>query len=134
MNIEWAREADAPWLCLQDCHISPEALRRSITCRGVLIARENGENIGWLRYNLFWDHTPFLNLLYLLEEMRGRGYGTRLVRRWEMEMKALGHSYVLTSTASDETAQHFYRKLGYQDVGGFFYRDDPYELLLAKEL
>lgn len=134
MDIEWAREADAPWLCLHDRHISPETLRQRIASRGVLIARENGENIGWLRYNLFWDHTPFLNLLYLLEETRGKGYGTRLVMRWEAEMRALGHGYVLTSTASDETSQHFYRKLGYRDVGGFFYRNDPYELLLAKEL
>ncbi len=134
MNIDWACEEDASWLCLHDCHISPEVLRQRIACRGVLIARENGENIGWLRYNLFWDHTPFMNLLYVLEEARGRECGTRLVMRWEAEMKALGYGYVLISTASDETAQHFYRKLGYHDIGGFFYRDDPYELLLAKEL
>lgn len=134
MEIEWAREEDAPWLCAQDKHIAPEILRRRIAERGVLIAWENGENVGWLRYQLFWDHTPFLNLLYLLEPARGKGYGSALVRRWEEEMKALGASYVLTSTASDETSQHFYRKLGYRDIGGFFYRDDPYELLLAKEI
>lgn len=36
---------------------------------------------------------------------------------WENEMKLLGYIAVMTSTNSDEQAQHFYRKLGYKDCG-----------------
>jgi len=32
-------------------------------------------------------------------------------------MKLLGYVAVMTSTNSDEQAQHFYRKLGYKDCG-----------------
>lgn len=34
-------------------------------------------------------------------------------------MKLQGYGMLLTSTQVDEEAQHFYRKLGYKDCGGF---------------
>ena len=36
---------------------------------------------------------------------------------WEADMQAKGYQMVLLSTQVDETAQHFYRKLGYTDCG-----------------
>jgi hypothetical protein len=50
-------------------------------------------------------------------------------------MLSLGYHEVLTSTQVNETAQHFYRKLGYIDVGGFLLPSEPNEeLLLHKTL
>lgn len=49
-------------------------------------------------------------------------------------MKKLGYEIVITSTASDEYAQHFYNKLGYSVIGGFTIEGDPYELILSKKL
>ena len=73
--------------------------------------------MGWLRYNLFWDNTPFMNMLFLLDNYRGKGYGKQLVNTWKCNMKAIGYDIVRTSTLSNEQAQHFYRKLGYKDAG-----------------
>ncbi len=36
---------------------------------------------------------------------------------WEAQLIQAGHGMVLVSTQSDESAQHFYRKLGYRDCG-----------------
>ena len=48
----------------------------------------NGESfIGWLRFNLFWDNIPFMNMLYFLEDYREKGYGSQLASFWEQEMK-----------------------------------------------
>ena len=91
-------------------------------------------SVGWLRYNLFWDNTPFMNMLYILEEFRGEGFGKEFVAFWEVLMKKLGYEIVITSTASDEYAQHFYNKLGYSVIGGFTIVGDPYELILSKKL
>ena len=88
--------------------------------------------VGWLRYNLFWDNTPFMNMLYFLEDYRGRGYGSKLVSFWEDEMKNKGYKLVLTSTQSNEDAQFFYRKIGYIDNGSFQLPDEPVELILYK--
>ena len=49
-------------------------------------------------------------------------------------MRAEGYSLVMTSTLSNETAQHFYRKLGYTDAGGLLLEGEPLELVLVKKL
>ena len=47
---------------------------------------------------------------------------------------AAGHELVLTSTMSNETSQHLYRRLGYVDCGALFLPDEPAELILRKAL
>ena len=94
----------------------------------------DGEYEGWLRFNLFWDNIPFMNLLYLSEDQRGKGYGTKMVEFWEREMAEQGFGFVLTSTQSDEEAQFFYRKLGYTDRGALVLPDEPLEIIFYKNV
>lgn len=90
--------------------------------------------IGWLRFNLFWDNIPFMNMLYFLEDYREKGYGSRLVRFWEKEMLKSSYKMVLVSTRSDEQAQFFYRKIGYTDCGSLLLPDEPSEIIFLKYL
>ena len=49
-------------------------LKESIAAgRIVIMLSPRSSLIGWLRFNLFWDSIPFINLLYLLDEYRGQG-------------------------------------------------------------
>lgn len=134
MLIRPAVPSDIEKLSKQDRHISKQELENIIRLGRVYIAEENGHFVGWMRYNLFWDNTPFMNMIYLLEENRGKGFGRQLVEYWEYQMKRLNYKVVMTSTASDEYAQHFYHKLGYSTIGGFLLGDDPYEVIMAKLL
>jgi len=46
-----------------------------------------------------------------------------------------GNDLVLTSTLSNEQAQHFYRKLGYKDCGCLLLESEPsLEIILCKKL
>ena len=134
MTIQTATKTDLPVLTSHDRHISESELENLIHLGRVAILDVNGEFAGWLRWNLFWDNTPFLNMLYLLEPHRGKGYGQELMAHWEAQMRHLGFDRVMTSTASDEYAQHFYQKLGYSAMGGFTPFEDSYELIFGKKL
>ena len=134
MTIRPALSADLPLLAEYDRHIAREELHNLIALGRVAIAEEGETFLGWLRWNLFWDNTPFLNMLYLSEPHRGKGCGKALMQWWEAEMRKLGFSTVMTSTASDEYAQHFYRKLGYTAIGGFGLPGESYELVFSKKL
>ena len=90
--------------------------------------------VGILRYNLFWDNTPFCTLLYIAEKFQRSGYGKRLMDFWESEMKALGYDWLLVSTQSDENAQHLYRAIGYADCGSLIAPDQPMEIFFGKWL
>ena len=53
-------------------------------------------------------------------------------------MRAAGHGMAMTSTQADETAQNFYRRLGWRDAGGFVVDvpgyEQPFELILTKDI
>ncbi len=132
--IRYADERDLDTLIRYDRHIAPEELRRSIRVKRVLVMLEDDGLIGWLRFDLFWDTIPFMNMLYLLEGHRGKGYGRQLVGYWEREMAGAGHKLVMTSTRADERGQFFYRKNGYVDCGSLLLPHEPLELILQKGL
>ena len=134
MSIRIAQLTDLHFLKQYDKHISENELVNAINQEHILIAEIDGKNIGWLRYNYFWDNTPFMNMLFVLSEYRSKKYGTNLVVYWEEQMKRLGFNTIMTSTQANEYAQHFYYKLGYNAIGGFSIGNEPYELLLSKEI
>jgi GNAT superfamily N-acetyltransferase len=109
-------------------------MEEKVSCREVLIARMDGDPVGGLRFNYFWDAIPFMNMLFVLAPHRGQGIGTRLVSFWEAEMLGRGYDQVLTSTQADETAQHFYRQLGYVDVGRLLLPSAASEELLLHKM
>lgn len=134
MKIRIANAEDLAILLQYDRHVSRETLKKKLADGRILIAQEKGTLVGWLRYGLFWDEIPFMNLLYVLEEHQNQGFGTALVRAWERQMLDAGYDKVMTSTLEQETAQHFYRKLGYRDLGKFMPFADEYEIVMGKML
>ena len=106
-----------------------------IARKRIILLFIDGKYEGWLRFNLFWDNIPFMNLLFIIsEDQRGKGYGRKLVAFWEHEMAEQGYKFVMTSTQSDEEAQFFYRKLGYTDRGSLILPDEPLEIIFYKKL
>jgi ribosomal protein S18 acetylase RimI-like enzyme len=134
MTIKYAETTDLLWLKEHEQHLSDQILETKIKSKEIYIVQENEKIIGWLRYNLFWDNIPFMNKIYFLEEFRHKGFGRKLVHHWENKMKEKGYKNVLTSTQSNEGAQHFYRKMGYTEIGGFKYINDPYEVIFYKQI
>lgn len=132
--IRYADENDFEIVRIYDRHIREEELQNVIRARRVLVMFQEDSFVGWLRFSLFWDEIPFMNMLYFLEQYRGRGYGGQLVKYWEKEMKSSGYEMVMTSTLSNEPAQFFYRKKGYMDCGSLLLSGVPLEIILKKSL
>lgn len=132
--IRYARIEDLELLSKYDVHISKGELENIIKMDRVLMIFEDDKFVGWLRFNLFWDNTPFMNMLYMLDDFRGKSYGRKLTNFWEAEMKSKGYNIVLTSTQSDEQGQFFYRKNGYKDCGALLLPGEPLEIILYKNI
>ena len=134
MEIRYAEPGDLELISEYDEDVSKEVLSNAIAMKRIILLFVDGEFEGWLRFNLFWDNILFMNLLYLSEEQRRKGYGKKMVEFWEHEMADQGNSFVLTSTQSNEEGQFFYRKLGYTDRGALVLPDEPLEIILYKKL
>ena len=116
-EIRYVQYSDiTSWFCL-DKHLSEKEFEKKVRDKQGYVLLVDEQCVGILRYNLFWDSIPFCTMLFLDEEYRKQGYGTRLLSYWENDMRSNGHDMVLVSTQVNETAQHFYREAGYRDCG-----------------
>ena len=134
VNVRIANERDFETIAKHDKHISETTLKKKIANNQILIAEMNGEFVGWLRWGLFWDEIPFMNMLYVLEKYQNKRIGTTIVRKWEQMMLAEGFDKVMTSTLEQESAKYFYCKLGYRNLGKFTPFADEYEIVMGKNL
>ncbi len=136
MKIRYVEKEDKEFWFSLDKHLAEAEFEKKVRDKMGYVLIEDGQPIGLLRYNLFWDNTPFCTMLYIDWEHHKRGYGKELLAYWEADMKKAGYGMVMTSTQVDEEAQHFYRKLGYQDAGGFVVNvpgyEQPMEMLMVK--
>ncbi|MCK6075059.1 GNAT family N-acetyltransferase [Paenibacillus silvae] len=134
MNIEYALQTDYTYIIEKDRHIHQGLVESKIKEKEIYILWEGEARIGWMRYGYFWDNMPFMNMIWMEDPYRGRGLGRHVVQHWENEMKQKGFDIVMTSTQSDEQAQHFYRKMGYVDAGALLLDNQPLEVILIKRI
>ena len=138
IEIKFVTEEDRSFWFSLDSHLSEDEFEKKVRDKRGYVVLMDGKPMGLMRYNLFWDNTPFCTLLYIDEAARGKGLGRALMERWEHDMRGLGFGMLMTSTQVDESAQHFYRKLGYRDCGGFTVDiegyEQPMELIMNKDI
>jgi len=131
-RIRYATQEDKSFWFTLDRHMNAESFDLKVRDKQGYIISDADKPIGILRYSLFWDNTPFVNLIELHESYYKKGFGTQAMKQWENEMQNLGYKLVMTSTQSNELAQHFYRKLGYKDSGCLLLDKEPTEILFVK--
>ena len=134
MEIRYAESRDRLGWYQLDRHLPEAVFEEKTRNRQAYVMVEDGRIIGVL----FWDNTPFCTMLLIAADHRGKGLGRRLMEHWEGEMRSQGYGMLMTSTQVDEEAQHFYRKLGYKDSGGFVIDipgyAQPMEMIMIKPL
>ena len=138
VNIRYVQTEDKEFWYRLDKHLPETEFVNKVRDKRGYILLLDGVPIGLLRYNLFWDNTPFCTMLFIDRDCQGKGYGKKLMEFWENDMKLQGYGMLLTSTQVDEDSQHFYRKLGYKDCGGFVIDipeyAQPMEMFLVKSI
>ncbi len=119
MEIRLADSKDKQKVVKYDCHIHHNKVGECIWNQLVYVLCDEEKIVGVLRYSLFWQSIPFLDLLYIDEAYRDKGYGRQMMAHWESAMQRMKYKYVMLSTQEDETAKYFYEKLGYRRIGAF---------------
>ena len=134
IEIKYVEDSDKEFWYSLDKHLPEAEFNKKVRDKQGYVLFDDGNPVGLLRYNLFWDNTPFCTMLFVDWSKQKKGYGRELIQFWEEDMKKQGYGMMMTSTQVDEEAQHFYRKLGYKDCGGFTVDipgfEQPMEMLL----
>ena len=135
MEIRLAAAQDKEKILQYDCHIHHNKVGECIHNGLVEVLCDGDKIVGVLRYNLFWQSIPFLDLLYIDVACQGQGWGSKMMENWEEAMKRMGYPSVMLSTQEDETAKYFYEKRGYRRIGAFLPPEqEADEIMYLKEL
>lgn len=138
LEIKYVEEINKEFWYSLDKHLPESEFAKKVRDKQGYVLFDDGIAVGLLRYNLFWDNTPFCTMLFVDWSQQKKGYGRTMMQFWEEDMKKQGYGMVMTSTQVDEEAQHFYRKLGYKDCGGFTVDipgfEQPMEMFMSKGL
>ncbi|WP_379071821.1 GNAT family N-acetyltransferase [Mesorhizobium sp. UC22_110] len=125
------------WLLAHDRHVPERWITRCLSLGEYIIAEQEGEPIGFLRFSWFWGTIPFMDLIMVLPDHRRSGIGTAVFRHWEATMRAAGATLLMTSSQSDEAEpQAWHRRNGFRDAGSvaFGHLQSIPELFLVKDL
>jgi len=135
-SITYATMRDKKYVC--SGWFKESEFEKKVRDKRCYILRIGEKKIGVMVYNLIFDQIPFLTLMHLEEEFQRKGLGTRAMSHWEDEMRSLGHKMIMVSTQVNEEGQHFYRRLGYKDMGAIVMDIAPYtqplEMFMGKAL
>ena len=75
----------------------------------------SGEIVGGVIGATYWNWL-YINLMWVQEDLRGKGYGQQLLAQAEDEAKKRGAKHAYLDTFSFQ-APHFYQKFGYEEFG-----------------
>lgn len=111
-----------------------EQIRGQIRCGRLRIIESASTPVGFIKFVVLWETLPFIEVLVIREDYRGQGLGREAVRRWEKEMATLSFNRTLISTQADETAQEFWRRIGYSECGSLSLPGKPIELFMFRDI
>ena len=118
IEVRTANDDDFAWCVHMDAHTPPQAIRRKIRDGEILIAEENGERAGFLRFEYLWSHMPFIAQILVEENRRGRGIGRRMLKAFETRARDAKAPFILSSSMPTEPrAQAWHRKMGFKECG-----------------
>lgn len=127
VEIRYVENKDKEFVMSIDKHVNDKSFENRVYTKSGYVIWEDGCPIGVMVHCILWDNLPFLNFIYVKEEYRGKGYASQAMKQWEDDMRKQGYKMVLISTQVDESAQSFYRKIGYIDCGGLLFNETPFE-------
>ena len=127
MEIKVMTDRDREFVMSIDKHVDDTGYANRVYTKSGYVIWEKDQRIGIIVHCILWDNLPFMNLIYIKEEHRKKGFGKQAILHWEEEMRQQGYKMTLLSTQVNEESQHLYRKLGYVDCGGLVFHDTPFD-------
>jgi N-acetylglutamate synthase-like GNAT family acetyltransferase len=102
----------------QDQYIPVDIVKRKIEWQEVIIAEINGDPVGYLRIEYLWSAMPYIALVRVLAEHRGKGVGKTMLRYTEDHLREKGHEELYSSSQVNEAeAQRWHRGEGFEECG-----------------
>lgn len=96
----------------------PGTVEGKIDDREYILAELGGQAIGFLRLEKLWGTIPYVGMIWLAAEHRGRGAGRAILAFLEQDLRANGYKMLLSSSQVNEAEpQAWHRAVGFHECG-----------------
>lgn len=116
--VRLARDTDLPELQRLDRWPKERVWLHKIAGNEVLVLEHDARVIGLVRYELLWTTVPFMSLIEIEAEYRGRGYSRLMLKFLKEYLKAQGYVALFSSSQTDEPEpQRWHLHMGFRSNG-----------------
>lgn len=117
LNVRYATPRDLDFVS-QDGYVPVHTVARKIEVGEVLVAERDSALAGYLRIEYLWSKLPYIALIRVLPDSRRHGVGRAMLAFLEQQLRAAGHTLLLSSSQSDEPEpQAWHRHMGFVECG-----------------
>lgn len=117
-SVRLAKPDDTPKLTRLDKWPSELSWQRKIAAEEVLVLESPPQIVGLIRFTRLWTTVPFIGLIYIEPEYRGKGYSKLLLNTLISHLKVSGAVALLSSSQTDEPeAQAWHVHMGFHSNG-----------------
>ena len=86
IEIRYVKLEDKDFWYSLDKHLPKDEFEKKVRDKRGYVLLEEGKPVALLRYNLFWDNTPFCTMLFVDWNFQKKGYGKKLMEYWEKDV------------------------------------------------
>ena len=116
--VRFAGPEDLEWCVVEDSHVTETIVRHKIVNDEIIVVELDGQLIGYIRLEFLWSTTPYIGLIFVIDEYRNAGIGRKMIDYLEEHLRSMGHDELMSSSQADEPEpQAWHRAVGFEECG-----------------
>jgi L-amino acid N-acyltransferase YncA len=120
-------------------YIDPNRIKRKIKGKEIILAKNGNDMVGLLKFTYFWSTRPYIEFIFVNENLRGMGIGRQLLDFLEHYLIENEYAYVFSSSEEkDSHAISWHKRNGFKEMGVLkdlnLPHDDTAEIFFSKKI
>lgn len=116
--VRFASQSDLESCFVFDKSDRQDIIENKIDMHEIILVERCGEVIGYLKLEYIWSKLPYISLIFIKTEFRGKGIGSLMLNYLIEFLQLNGFRTLLSSSQVNETEpQMWHRKMGFVECG-----------------
>jgi len=116
--VRFAGPEDLEWCVVEDGIVTEKVIRNKIVNDECIVVELDGQLIGYIRLEYLWSTTPYIGLVFVIDEYRKEGVGRKMLEFLEEHLRTRGHETLFSSSQANEPEpQAWHRAFGFEECG-----------------
>jgi N-acetylglutamate synthase-like GNAT family acetyltransferase len=117
-KVRFGHEDDLEVISSGDPSVSKQIIQWKLQNNEIVMAEEDHDLVGYLRLEYLWSKYPYIGLIIVRPECRGKGIGRSLLEFLEEHIRSQGIKVLYSSSQVNEAEpQKWHKYMGFKECG-----------------